>query len=131
MGGFDILLTCIALTVYHEARGEPYESQFAVASVVINRAVKDYSGDTCQAAFAESQFTWTQWGYDRKHRKLTSAGIPRDRQSWNKALEVGKDAIYRRTLPDLFYYHTKTSKPTWARGKTVVVSYGQHSFYGA
>ena len=30
-------LTCLAVTVYHEARGEPLVGQLAVATTVINR----------------------------------------------------------------------------------------------
>lgn len=41
-------LTCIALTVYHEARGEPYDGQLAVAEVIVNR-IQDaaFPGDAC------------------------------------------------------------------------------------
>jgi spore germination cell wall hydrolase CwlJ-like protein len=134
MDGFDVILTCIALTVYHEARGEPYESQFAVASTVINRAVKNHAGDTCRAAFADKQFSWTEWGYDRKRKCLTARGKPTDDLAWRRSLSVANDAVYRRTMPNLYHYHTKDSKPKWTgsgRGTvgTVVAVYGTHKFY--
>ena len=31
-------LLCLALNIYHEARGEPLKGQIAVASVTMNRA---------------------------------------------------------------------------------------------
>src|SRR5882672_3747420 len=35
---FEADLRCLALTIYHEARGEPELGKFAVAHVVVNRA---------------------------------------------------------------------------------------------
>lgn len=131
MNGFDILLTCAALTVYHEARGEPYESQFAVASVVVNRAIRDHQGDTCAAAFASSQFSWTAEGYDRKLKRVTALGTPADARAWEASLRVAKDAFYRRSMPNLYHYHTSSSRPGWAaRVAPVVARYGEHVFYG-
>lgn len=34
-------LLCLALTIFHESRGEPIEGQYAVAEVVLNRAEKE------------------------------------------------------------------------------------------
>lgn len=131
MTGFDLIVACVALTVYHEARGEPYESQFAVASVVINRSLRNFNGDTCKAAFADVQFSWTSRGYDRRTGRLTQAGIPTDKRAWEESLRVAKDAIYRRSMPNLYHYHTSTSRPVWvSKVGSVVARYGNHVFYG-
>ena len=33
-------ILCLALTVYHESRGEPQAGQYAVAEVVMNRSTE-------------------------------------------------------------------------------------------
>jgi N-acetylmuramoyl-L-alanine amidase len=45
--------------MYMEARGEPRESQIAVAAVVMNRVKsKEYPGSVCKVVHQKGQFTW-------------------------------------------------------------------------
>jgi len=53
---------CLTEAIYHEARGEKYEGQAAVAQVVFNRV--QYSGSEwgksiCGVVYQPGQFTWT------------------------------------------------------------------------
>lgn len=50
----------VALAVYHEARGEPLECQFLVASVVKNR-MKKRKKTAAQVVAEPSQFSWYRW----------------------------------------------------------------------
>lgn len=44
-----------------EARGEPVESQIAVAAVTINRTKsKEYQGSICKVVHQKGQFTWNK-----------------------------------------------------------------------
>lgn len=53
------VLLWLSMTIYMEARGEPRESQIAVAAVVMNRVKsKEYSGNVCKVVHQKGQFTW-------------------------------------------------------------------------
>lgn len=50
---------CLAETIYHEARGESFEGQRAVAAVVLNRTLDDNFPDTiCKVVYQRNQFSW-------------------------------------------------------------------------
>lgn len=78
---------CLAKAVYWEARGESFNSQIAVAQVVLNR-VEDgrFRSDICGVVFQRNargcQFAWVCAGLNR----------PRDRQAWQRALRVAEIA---------------------------------------
>ena len=40
-------ITCLARNIYHEARGEPLEGQYAVAEVTMNRKARTPSSTVC------------------------------------------------------------------------------------
>lgn len=79
--------TCLAKAVYWEARGQPFNSQIAVAQVVMNR-VEDgrFRPDICGVVFQRNergcQFVWVCAGLNR----------PRDRDAWQRALVVAEVA---------------------------------------
>ena len=58
-------LECMALNIYHEARGEEPLGQVAVAQVVMNRVQHDWFPDTiCDVVYQGSQFSWTHMRRD-------------------------------------------------------------------
>ncbi|CAB5224349.1 SleB Cell wall hydrolyses involved in spore germination [uncultured Caudovirales phage] len=79
--------TCLAQAVYWEARGQPFNSQIAVAQVVMNR-VEDgrFRPDICGVVYQRNangcQFAWVCAGLNR----------PRDRQAWQRALVIAEIA---------------------------------------
>ncbi len=77
---------CLALAVYHEARGEPLIGQKAVAEVVMNRVASDRFPDTiCGVVMQPKQFSFVStngW-----------AGIPTDPDVWADAVNISQDAI--------------------------------------
>ena len=51
---------CLALNIYHEARGEPIEGQRAVASVTLNRTLDPrWPSTVCGVVYDPQQFSWT------------------------------------------------------------------------
>ncbi len=76
-------ITCIALAVYAEARGESYFGQALVANVIVNRqALLPYGADACDVINIPGQFEgMDKWPYPR-HPWL------QDRRAWDLALEV-------------------------------------------
>ena len=125
---------CLAMNVYHEARGEPTLGQYAVAVVTMNRVNSTrYPSDVCQVVYQKS------WVED-KHRYISAfswttddAGdIPVESEAWDKALTIAKEVYDENgpaTVKEAMYYHADTVKPSWARNKLKIKKIGHHIFY--
>lgn len=90
----QIELKCMALNIYHEARGTDRKVQERVAWVTRNRLDSDIHGDTiCEVVFEKyngrPQWTWTT-------RKSHSKFEP---NSWHKAQEIAY-MVYHGEIPD-------------------------------
>lgn len=124
---------CMALNVFHEARGEPIQGQLAVAMTTMNRAEGD-PANVCKVVMAPKQFSWTNRLVVRKkdHWKITNRALPRDEKAWQMARAVayvtlkGKARDFTRGAT---YYHTRAVHPTWDRGMERVYATGNHVFF--
>tara|TARA_R110001592_G_scaffold236760_1_gene495345 strand:- start:2820 stop:3254 length:435 start_codon:yes stop_codon:yes gene_type:complete len=120
---------CLALTIYHEARGEPIFGQRLVAEVVMNRVASEkYPNDICQVVTQKKQFSYIGRG-----NKLT---MPDDPISWYRATKVANRAInnYLDGLSfssdtQMMYYHTKYVNPYWSETMRKTHSIGKHLFF--
>ncbi len=126
-------LHCLALNVYHEARGEPEEGQYAVAEVTMNRvASKRYPDTVCDVVFEKrwdrirkryvGAFSWTE---------LDSVSTS-DSKAWQRATEVAERIYYGREQPRVngaLFYHARRIRPSWARKQVRVARIGRHIFY--
>lgn len=110
-------LMCLALTVYHESRGEPLVGQFAVAEVVMNR-VEQRDKTVCQVVKESRQFSWVR-RWDKK--------IP-DNKEWEQAVKIaeltlkGVDHDYVGSR----VYFKKYVKPTKVKNS---IRIGKHVFH--
>ncbi|MNF27199.1 Spore cortex-lytic enzyme precursor [compost metagenome] len=115
-------LFCLALNIYHEARGEPKSGQIAVAMVTMNRA-EWVPGKVCQVVYERGQFSWT----DSKRNKT-----PREPQAWKKAQAVARGVIDGEH-PDITqgatHFHAKRVRPLWTQRLEKTVRIGDHIFY--
>ncbi len=126
-------LVCLALNVYHEARGEPMVGQYAVAEVTMNRvASKRYPDTVCEVVYEKrwdrirrrdvGAFSWTEL------ESLSKS----ERAAWRRAWEAAEAVYDKRQAPTLqgaLFYHARNIKPSWARGKKPVARIGKHIFY--
>jgi hypothetical protein len=126
-------LTCLALNIYHEARGEPVTGQYAVAEVTLNRVASPrYPNTICEVVHQKNwdsirgryvgAFSWTEFDIKPKLKK----------KEWHRAVEIAEDVYYQRQEPRLegaLFYHARSIKPSWARNKTPVAHIGRHIFY--
>ena len=123
-------LICLALNVYHEARGEPEEGRVGVAWVVVNRAADPgFPPTVCEVVIQggerlhRCQFSW--WCDGRSDQ-------PRDTEAWKAAL-VTAGMMVLGTVPDptggALYYHTLNVRPAWRLRFKVTGTIGQHIFY--
>jgi len=114
---------CLAKNIYHEARGEPFEGQIAVAQVTLNRvAAGTFNKTVCGVVYAHSQFSWTL----ESRRRVT------DVKAWESAVDIAAAVLTGSVrLPDFkaLYFHTKQVNPRWNRKKRVVAVIGNHIFY--
>jgi N-acetylmuramoyl-L-alanine amidase len=126
-------LVCLALNVYHEARGEPELGQYAVAEVTLNRvASKHYPNTVCGVVYEKrwdslrqryvGAFSWTEFD---------TVAPPKDSE-WERAQRIAEEVYYRRRPPELkdaLFYHANYIRPSWALDKKPVAYIGRHIFY--
>ena len=123
----DEQANCIAVAVYHEARGESLEGQLAVARVIMNRAASGrYPGSWCGVVKQPWQFSFVRNGY--------MPSVDEGSQAWRNALGVTRIAI-NNAVPslsnDVLWYHANYVAPSWGRRLTRVSRIGAHIFYRA
>jgi hypothetical protein len=116
---------CIAVAVYHEARGESLEGQMAVAKVIMNRAASGlYPTSWCAVVKQPAQFSFV------RHGRFPS--VDRSSDAWHKALGVTRLAVANavQSVPtDCLWYHADYVAPRWRNGMTRVEKIGAHIFY--
>lgn len=116
---------CIAVAVYHEARGESLEGQLAVARVIMNRAASGrYPASWCSVVKQPWQFSFVRNG--------RFPSVDQGSSAWRKALGVTRLAV-ANAVPslsnDVLWYHADYVAPNWGRRLTRVNKIGAHIFY--
>jgi N-acetylmuramoyl-L-alanine amidase len=125
----DEQANCIAIAVYHEARGETLEGQLAVAKVIMNRAASGkYPSTWCQVVKQPWQFSFVN------PRTGHIPYVDRDSQAWRNALGITRLAI-SGAVPvlsnDVLWYHADYVAPSWGRRLERARKIGAHIFYRA
>ena len=127
-------IRCLAMNVYHEARGEPLPGKYAVAKVTMNRVASKYHpNDVCRVVYYKqwskrrqnyiSAFSWT-------NDKVTD--IPEESEAWIEAVRIAREIYRDEVTPKVnnaLFYHADYVKPRWARKKVKVAKIGKHIFY--
>lgn len=131
----ETAMLCLALNVYHEARGEPDAGQWAVAQVTMNRAQRDPK-KVCDAVFAPRQFSWanplTEAPTVSTRKKRAKHFMPRDPVAWDKAKTIAQRALIglgEDVVGDATHYHATRVAPRWASSLEEVAQVGDHIFY--
>ena len=125
----DEQANCIAIAVYHEARGESVEGQLAVARVIMNRAASGkYPSSWCGVVKQPWQFSFVN------PRTGDYPYVDQASNSWRKALGVTRLAI-NNAVPsvdrDVLWYHATYVSPSWGRRLVLAQRIGTHIFYRA
>lgn len=115
---------CIALNIYHEARGEPELGMEAVAWVTVNRVEDErYPDNICNVVYQKSQFSWT----------TKKDNTPYEVDSWEKAIEIAVYVLDENNSHDptlgALYFHNKSKRPKWASRFVKTAKIGNHIFY--
>lgn len=123
---FKSEVECLALNMYHEARGEGLDGLSAVSEVVLNRVEdKRFPNSVCEVIYQNSQFSWTLVGSLRID----------DKKEYEKIYTLAEGmlayGIYRQ-LPagTVYYINPKKLKriPAWTKRVTWVKEIGNHKF---
>jgi spore germination cell wall hydrolase CwlJ-like protein len=120
---------CMAVAVYHEARGEDLEGQLAVARVIMNRASSGkYPATWCGVVKQPWQFSFVN------PRTGLYPSINEQSAAWAKAKAITKLAV-NNSVPslsnDVLWYHADYVAPSWGRRLSRVQKIGTHIFYRA
>lgn len=123
----DEQANCIAVAIYHEARGESVEGQLAVARVIMNRAASGkYPPSWCATVKQPWQFSFV--------RNYQFPYTDQDCDAWRKAVAITRLAV-NDVIPslsnDVLWYHADYVAPSWGRRLTRVNKIGTHIFYRA
>lgn len=116
-------LICLALAMYHEARGEPTRGEMQVGHVVMARVNDErYPDNVCDVVFQHGQFEFVE---------VLEDYTPYDKRSWRKSYALAK-IIYNGVVADNLYanhYHNMTVLPNWTYDMERVLTYNDHVFY--
>jgi spore germination cell wall hydrolase CwlJ-like protein len=129
-------IKCLAMNVYHEARGEPILGQYAVAIVTMNRVNSDqYPDDVCRVVY---QANWSS-AYQRYVAAFSwtldhQDDIPENIDAWSKAFDIASEVYLEEhsdsiKVKDALFFHADYVKPSWASEKIRVAKIGRHIFY--
>jgi N-acetylmuramoyl-L-alanine amidase len=118
---------CIAVAVYHEARGESVEGQLAVARVIMNRAASGkYPASWCGVVKQPWQFSFVN------PRTGDYPAVNVNSLAWARAQGITRLAMANviPSLPtDCLWYHANYVSPSWGRRLNMVQRIGAHIFY--
>lgn len=124
-------LDCLALNIYHEARGEPETGKIAVAQVVMNRVSdRRFPNDVCAVVKQRGKLSSTgchfSWWCDGRSDE------PREPSAWADSRLLAQK-IFDGGMEDptggALWYHADYVQPGWREGKIQGAKIGQHIFY--
>ena len=142
---------CLALNMYHEARGQGSAGLLGVSSVVLNRVKDRRFPDTICGVIYQGP-TRESWKtrqtpdpndatfYPVKHRCQFSwycdgrSDEPRNKKVYQRLLTISKSIVYNTiNFVDITdgatHYHADYVRPAWAKVKTRTTRIGNHIFY--
>ena len=137
---------CMALNIYHEARGEVTEGQIAVAQVTVNRVQdKRWPNTICDVVYQGKkkpswkdpermvmvrdacQFSWYCDG------KVDEPIIHEDNIKWKVAEDIAYQVLafnkWSGMVEGATHYHADYVRPDWAKTKTKTIEIEDHIFY--
>lgn len=128
---------CVALNMYHEARGSTVKDQIAATYVVFNRYNSDEypmnsfpEKSLCNIIFDRWQFCWTNDFIVKS---------PKEQDAWTKsqklAIKLLSDKTHRKLAKQFELKHyvvtpllTDKNRPIWINKRKLTIKVGKHSY---
>ena len=129
---------CMALNIYHEARGEPLAGQIGVAHSVLNRMADSRYPDTACEVIKQAkyhgwdminpirykcQYSWFCDGLSDK---------PQDGKAMLEATILARHVLAGKSIDiteGATHYHADYVHPYWADEMTTTIKLGSHIYY--
>lgn len=137
--------TCLALAIYHEARGEIRSGQVAVAQVILNRTLsRAYPASICGVVYQNAhrrnrcQFSFACDGRSdlpahlsswKTSVKLATQMLCRERCTTPVAVPTSPRAALRFRIAT--HYHTVRVLPSWSKKLVPLGRIGDHLFFAS
>ena len=136
-------LECMALNIYHEARGERIEGQVAVSQVVLNRKKSNFFPNTVCGVIKQAKISRWYLEHDNKAVPVRNqcqfswycdgkSDSPQDMRAWGHSLTIASQ-VMRGEHPDMtggaMFYHAHYVEPYWKHTMLHVGNVGDHLFY--
>lgn len=116
-------VTCLALALFFESRGEPISGQLAVADVVMERTHNPrYPNNVCDVVFQPRQFSFVVDG------TTPDPSGP----AWAVSYALAESILLKEVpLPEMgaTHYHAVSVSPYWVKGADLISEIGNHLFY--
>lgn len=135
---------CLALAIYHEARGEAGSGQVAVARVILNRTrSRAYPASVCGVVYQNAE---------RRNRCQFSFAcddrpdLPADSRAWKTSVDVAARMLCSDRCAPLearagaraalrfhraTHYHTVSVSPSWSKKLVPLGRVGEHVFFAS
>jgi N-acetylmuramoyl-L-alanine amidase len=134
---------CLAMAIYHEARGEALMGRVAVAQVIVNRVrSRAYPSTICRVVFQNAHLR------NRCQFSFACDGVsdrPREIRAWRDADMLAREvlcaskcaaspripavSLLSAPMRSATHYHATYVRPSWSRKKQSVGRIGTHVFY--
>lgn len=117
---------CLALNIYHEARGSTRNDMVGVAWVTRNRVESRYSRgrNYCQIIWEPGQYSWTT--------RSTTSLMPREHSAWQRVVHVAEQVISGNVADPTSgantFYSSRLGTPAWTRRGTGRMTIGAHTY---
>tara|TARA_R110002153_G_scaffold22520_3_gene73902 strand:- start:361 stop:1041 length:681 start_codon:yes stop_codon:yes gene_type:complete len=135
-------LECLALNIYHEARGDSFAGKIAVADVTLNRVDSNLFPDTvCKVVKqANMRINWKGNEVPIQHQCHFSwycdglSDEPMETEAYEEAMNIAQWSLrqdWRGISEGATHYHATYVSPNWIndRGMVSVGRIGEHKFY--
>lgn len=123
-------LECLALNMYHEARGEGDGGEYVPAIIALNRVLDvKFPSTICEVVYQSrihkgvdvAQFSWT-------NDKLSN--VPKNKKIYSELIDKANELMFAYlydeyeldTLDNALYYHESSIKPRWDYTKLIKVA---------
>jgi len=116
----------LALTIWLEARDEPFEGKLAVAQVVMERVADSRWPDTVREVILQPK-QFTCWN----GRTPSTAQVPaQPDEAWTACCAAARAVLMDSVFPDGFnhYYNPKRCSPLWAKRAKRTIKINNHLF---
>ena len=133
-------LECLALNIYHEARGESQAGKLAVAHVTLNRVEHHKYPDTICGVVTQGRHyvNWKGNTMPVKHKCQFSwycdgrSDTVQDDRAWAQSIDLAFDVIMGITTDNTHgathYYNPNKADPYWAEQYAMTAQHGNHVF---